>query len=451
MVLLTEPLWLIALKLVVVVLLVLLNAFFVAAEFAIVKVRASQVTVRAREGDPRARVAQHVTGHLDAYLSACQLGITIASLGLGWIGEPAVAALLVPLFSAAGVTSEVLLHTVAFGLAFGFITFLHIVFGELAPKSIAIRHAEHATLSLSRPLHLFYRMFSPAIVVLNGFANRVLRAAGFEPATSTEQGHSEAELREILGGAGKGLADPRSRVLLSLFDLRALRAGDVMTPVTRMVTLDAKKPLEENIRLAEDSGYSRFPLIDGSLDQILGMVHHKDISRIVRKDRPEQSLQDIRREIMMVPESQSAEEVLTQLIKRGLHMSVVADEHGRTVGLLTMEDLFEEVFGSIRDEFDEPEPTYRVLADGHYLIDGTMGVRDLEELVGEPLRRPGITTVSGLVIDAAGRIPMAGETIRLGALEITVREVGRRRVRAVEVRRGPGGRWGEPRQTGRGA
>lgn len=431
-----DPLWLVIAQLVAVVLLVLLNAFFVAAEFAIVKVRITQVAARSRAGDARARIAQHVTGHLDAYLSACQLGITLASLGLGWIGEPAIADLLEPAFVSAGVRDEVLLHTTSFAVAFGLITFLHIVFGELAPKSIAIRHAEDATLALARPLHWFYRAFRPAIVLLNGVANRMLKLAGFEPATGTEQAHSEAELREILAASGQGPREDRSRFLLNLFDLRALKASDVMTPAPRVVALDVRKPLEENVRAAEDAGYSRYPIVDGNLDNVLGMVHQKDIaSRILRKDRPEQSLLDIKRDVQLVPDSQNAEALLQQLIRRGQHLAVVVDEHGRTVGLVTMEDLFEEVFGNIRDEFDEPEQSYKALPDGSWMVDGTMSLHDLDSLCGTRLRRPGVSTLSGLVIEHAGRIPVAGETFRIDGLELTVREVGRRRVRSVEVRR----------------
>lgn len=434
-----DPTWLIAVKLLAVVFLVALNAFFVAAEFAIVKVRQSQLTARARGGDARAKRAVDVSKHLDAYLSACQLGITIASLGLGWIGEPAVAQLIEPLFVGAGITDPVALHTTSFVIAFSFITLLHIVYGELAPKTYAIRRSEDAALALARPLHFFYLLFRPAIAALNGLANRSVKLLGIAPATGDERITSEAELREILAGAGTapgaGRTATRARQLLNLMDLGGLRVADIMTPVSRVVFLDARKTLDENIRLADDTGYSRFPLIDGSPDHVLGMVHYKDIfSRVVRKDRPEQSLVDIRREVLTVPENQLAEGLLADFIRRGAHMAVVVDEHGRTVGICTMEDIFEEVFGNIRDEFDEPEQAWKQLADGIYLVEGSMGVRDLEQLVGKELRRPGITTVSGLVIDALGRLPVAGEALRVDGLEMTVRECGRRRVKSVEVR-----------------
>lgn len=436
-----DPLWLIAGKLLAVIALVALNGFFVAAEFAIVKVRTTQVVARGKSGDARAAMATHVKDHLDAYLSACQLGITMASLALGWIGEPAVADLLEPVFLRAGLEDGVVLHTVSFAIAFGFITFLHIVFGELAPKSIAIRNAENTTLALSRPLHLFYRVFRPAIDLLNGFANWTLHLAGFQPASGTEQAHSRAELREILSRTSRAPATPEAsgspRVLLNLFDLAERKAGDIMTPVTRLVFLDAGKPLADNIHIAEDSGFSRFPLIEGTPDHVLGMVHYKDIANILRKDRPEQTLVDIRRELPNVPEAQSAEAVLTDMLRRGHHMSLVVDEHGRTVGIVTMEDIFEEVFGSIRDEFDEPEVAYKTLTEGIYLVEGTMKVRDLELLLGRDLRRPGVTTVGGLVIDVMGRIPLAGEILKWDGLEFTVREVGRRRVKSVEVRAKP--------------
>lgn len=425
--------------LVAVVGLVLLNAFFVAAEFAIVKVRNTQLSTRIREGDARAAVAKRITGQLDAYLSACQLGITISSLGLGWIGEPAVADVIRPGFEALGVNEPILLHGVAFAIAFSFITFLHIVFGELAPKSIAIRHPEQTALRLARALDFFFVVFSPAIRVLNRASNAVIRVLGFKPATSTEQTHSFAEIREILSGEVGG-PTTRRRAFLNLFDLAEMKAGDVMTPITRVVALDIRKSLEDNVRVADEAGYSRFPLVDGSPDNVVGMVHYKDVfSRIIRKDRPEQTLLDIKRDIMFVPENQSVENLLAELIRRGRHMAMVVDEHGRTIGLVTMEDIFEEVFGSIRDEFDEPEPieqAYRVLGEGHYLVDGTMTLHDLEDLLGAPLRKPGISTVSGWIIDHLGRMPLAGESFRLAdGYQVTLREVGRRRVKVAEFQR----------------
>lgn len=422
-----------ALQIAVVLLLVLLNAFFVAAEFSIVKIRSSQVALRVKEGDPRAALAKRITTHLDAYLAACQVGITFASLGLGWIGEPVVAELLRPVFALLGVADELLLHTVSFVVAFGLITFLHVVFGELAPKTIAIRTAESTALRLARPLHAFYLLFWPLIVGLNGAGNRVVRVLGFAPTGIAEALHSEAELREILLGVNPA---PGSRVqaLLNLLELKALRAGDIMTPVTRVVALDLRKPLEDNLRIAEDSGYSRFPLVDGSLDHVVGMAHFKDLNKILRSDKPEQSLKDIQRGSLFVPEGESVEHLLAELIRRAQHMAIVVDEHGRTVGVVTLEDVFEEVFGSIRDEFDEAEAPYKPLEGGRYVVDGTMGIRDLEALVALKLRKPGVTTVSGYIIESLGRLPMPGERFQLGQMEVAIREVGRRRVKSVEIK-----------------
>jgi CBS domain containing-hemolysin-like protein len=250
---------------------------------------------------------------------------------------------------------------VAFILAFSFITLLHIVFGELAPKTISIRKAEDTTLRLARPLHLFYVLFRPAIAALNGLANRAVLLMGIQPASGDERITSEAELREILAGAGtapgSGRTATRARQLLNLMDLGGLRVGDIMTPVSRVIFLDVRKPLEEVIRQADDAGYSRFPLIDGSPDHVLGMVHYKDIlSRVVRKDRPEQSLLDVRREVVTAPEGQLAENLLAEFIRRGLHMAVVVDEHDTAVGAITLEDVLEEIVGDIEDEFDADRP-----------------------------------------------------------------------------------------------
>jgi len=435
-----DPLPVIAFKLFAVMFLVLLNGFFVAAEFAIVKVRATQLEARVRRGEPGAKRAAHVVEHLDAYLSATQLGITLASLGLGWIGEPAVASLIEPIFFLAGIGDPAIVHTVAFIIAFGFITFLHIVIGELAPKSLAIQKAEGVTLWTSAPLHVFYKIFQPAIWALNSVANALLRSAGMRPATEADLVHSEEELRMLLAesSAKRSLTKKRAEMILNVFELKKLAARNVMTPRPRMVALDVTKPFEENLAHAEESGYTRFPLVEESLDRVVGMVHYRDLVGLARSSATApRSLSAIRRDVIFVPDSKSVEDLLSDLLGRGRHMAIVVDEFGSTAGLVTLEDIFEELFGEIRDEFDvaEAEAAYRKIDEGHYLLEGHMPLHQASALLGVQLQSTDVTTLSGYVVAELGRLPAKGERVKLGAWDGVVREADRKRVKSIEVRR----------------
>ena len=431
----------VVLKLLAVVALVLLNGFFVAAEFAIVKVRATQLASQANQGDRRAKRAQHVTKHLDAYLSATQLGITLASLGLGWIGEPAVASLLVGPLRAMGVASETVLHAIAFTVAFGIITLLHIVVGELAPKSLAIQRAERTTLRTAGPLHAFYVVFKPAIVLLNGLANWLLRLFGIQPASEHEKAHTEEELRMLLAESStkKTLNRQRADILLRVFSLKNLEARNVMTPRPRIEWLDTQRPFDENLRKAEESGYTRFPLAEGDLDRVVGMVHYRDLIRLRQSNAPQKDLSSVRRPVTVVPTTKPLEDLMTELLGRGLHMAIVIDEHGSTAGIVTLEDIFEEIFGEIRDEFDAPEGElpYRVVSEGHFILEGHMPLHQAAALLRVDLSSPDVTTVSGYVVDQLGRLPAKGERFRMGPYEARVRDIERRRIQSVEVWRGP--------------
>lgn len=429
----------IALRLLAVLALVLLNGFFVAAEFAIVKVRGTQIEARLATGEKRAVRAKHVTDHLDAYLSATQLGITLASLGLGWIGEPALAVLVEPLLANFGIANPAIVHTIAFAIAFGIITFLHIVLGELAPKSLAIQRAEGVTLWTARPLHVFYIIFKPAIWALQGVANQLLRAFGVRPASETEVVQSEEELRLLLAHAGKTrvLAKHRAEFILRFFELKDLEARHVMTPRMRIFALDARKTFEENMHIAEDAGYSRFPLVDGDLEHVVGMVHYRDLVTLSR--RPKREMLSIRRSVLFVPESQSTEDLLDSMLRRGLHMAVVTDEFGSTAGIVTLEDIFEELFGEIRDEFDthEVEQMFQDLGDGHFVLDGLTPLHRASAILKEPLENPDVTTLSGYLVAEMGRLPTKGEQVRIGSYEGVVRAVDRRRIQTVELWRAP--------------
>jgi CBS domain containing-hemolysin-like protein len=429
------------LMLLLVVLLVLLNGFFVAAEFAIVKVRSTQLAGRVKKGEARAKRAQHIVDHLDAYLSATQLGITLASLGLGWIGEPAIAHLLESPLAAAGVGSPAVVHTVAFVIAFSIITMMHIIAGELAPKSLAIQRAERVTLLVAGPLHLFYVVFKPFIWALNAMANALLRVFGVKPASEGEMVQSEEELRLIMAEAGRSraVAKRRADVILRVFQLKDLTARDVMTPRTRMTVLDARRSFEDNHAVAEEAGYTRFPLIDGDVDTVVGMVHYRDLANVARGKAPRKDLNAIKRPVLFVPDSKPVEDVLDEMLRRGVHMAIVTDEHGSTAGLLTLEDIFEELFGEIRDEFDtaEGEPTAMDLGGGHFVLDGLLPLHQVERLLGVELAEEDATTLSGHIVALLGHLPAKGERFKLGPYDGLVRDVARRRIHTVEVWRVP--------------
>lgn len=421
--------------------LVLLNGFFVAAEFAIVKVRTSQLATLAQSGDKRAVRAAGMVDHLDAYLSATQLGITLASLGLGWIGEPAVAAIIEPLIQRF-TDSATVLHTISFTIAFGTITFLHIVFGELAPKSLAIQKAQGTTLAIARPLRWFYLVFRPAIWLLNGTANAFLRLVGIGPASEAERVHSEEELRLLLAESGKAraLSTRRMQILLNVMDLKERTVEEIMVPRPDIVALSTSAPLSESLRVARESGYTRFPLAkDGNLDQVIGMVHLKDMLWFSQTAPAEASIVPLARDVPVVPETVRVEMLLDRFLKRRAHMALVIDEHGGTAGLVTLEDVLEEFVGEIQDEFDVEEQTLiRPLARESWVIEGVAPLRRVSEVLGVDLDdEVDATTFGGYVVETLGRVPTPGTELDVHGYRAVVRSADRKRVKTVQVTRPP--------------
>lgn len=428
----------IAFKLFVVLFLVLLNGFFVATEFALVKVRATQLESDAARGHKRAKMALHLARHLDAYLSACQLGITLASLGLGWIGEPIFADLLQPLFQLLNVESEKLQHSLSFGIGFSVITFLHIVVGEMAPKSLAIRLAQPTVLWIAYPMRWFYLAMYPFIWVLNESALLILRAIGLEPAHESEGVHSEDELRLVLASSQKQLGASRfSRdIVQNALDLRRRVARDVMRPRNELTVLDTQASIAECLDVAEKSRYSRFPLCeDGDLDRTLGVVHIKDLFALRLKVRTGAELLPAARKIVYVPETARLEKLLQLLLERKLHLAVVVDEYGGTVGLVTMENIVEELIGQIQDEFDQEKPLLTRSSETTWEAAGALPLHELEELVGVPVRAEDVTTTSGWVTQRLGGFPKVGDTVTVGNCELRVEEMEGTRVARLRVTR----------------
>jgi CBS domain containing-hemolysin-like protein len=425
----------ILLRILAVLVLVLLNGFFVAAEFALVKVRDTQLVGLVHKGHRRAKVATYILERLDSFLSAAQLGITLTSLGLGWIGEPVFLALLKPVFAAFALESEKLQHGLAFAIGFSVITFLHISAGEQAPKWLAIQRPLPTALWVAYPMLWFYRISYPFVVALNGASQWLLRQVGIEPVSEAEKSHSEEELRLLIVGSEKKVPRALGRsIVLNALDLRRRVVRDVMRPRQEITAFDTEASIAECLELAEKSRYSRFPLWEGGdPDKTLGVVHIKDLYAMRLKARSGADLAPAARKLIYVPETARLERLLQLLLERKLHMAIVVDEYGGTLGLVTLENILEELVGQIQDEFDQEKPLLIKTSDTTWEIAGTLPLHDLETLVGEPLQEEGITTASGWVTQRLGGFPKVGDSIAIARNRLRVEEMDGMRVARLSV------------------
>ena len=411
--------------------LVLLNGFFVAAEFAIVKVRSSQIELRAQAGSSLAKLAHHMITHLDAYLSATQLGITLASLGLGWIGESVVSQIVINVMEFFGFQgSQELAHRIALPISFAVITVLHIVFGELAPKSLAIQRSEATTLAVTLPLRFFYYLFMPFIWILNGFANLVLRSMGIRPIHGAEV-HTAEELRLLFEQSAEGgvLVDSQHELLENVFEFNERMVKQIMVPRTRMVAIDVNIPEPELMELIFEEGYSRLPVYDGSIDNIVGVLYVKDILSQMRLGEPI-IIEKLMRPAYFVPETKKINRLLQQFQRRHMHMAIVTDEFGGVSGIVTIEDIIEELVGEIQDEYDEEMPIVERLSDFEYKVNGGAPVPDANDYLPFPLPEgEDYETVGGLVTMVYGHIPdNLTEVADFNEYEIRVLDKSDRRV-----------------------
>lgn len=415
---------------------ILINGFFVAAEFALVKVRSTQLQAAVDEGSSVAKFAQTVTRNLEAYLSACQLGVTIASIALGMAGEPLVAALIEPLMVKMGIESVAVIKGVSFSLAFGGVTAFHVVLGELTPKCIAIRRSLGTALVVARPLHLFYVIFKPAIFVLNGTANFLLRRVfKIDAVSETELAHSEEELRHIVAESQKSkeVTETEKDILLNALALNDLCARDIMTPRNQVISLDAADSFEANLKVAVESKHTRFPLVEGHLDQTIGIIHIKDLLRLVKDG--ETDLKKIRREIMPVPEMMPIDKLLRIFLEKHAHLALAVDEYGGAVGVVTLDNVVEEIVGDIQDEFDAEKPELTRINDDEFVVEGTLNLYELADLAGIKIESEDVTTIGGYVTHLIGHLPKAGERTQIEDWEVIAVKADQRRVQQLRFKR----------------
>ncbi|MGM1047910.1 MAG: hemolysin family protein [Bacillota bacterium] len=421
------------LNLLLVFLLVLLNGVFVAAEFSLVKMRQSRLTQLVSEGNRMAGVALKVNRKLDAYLSATQLGITLTSLGLGWIGEPAISKLLVePLMYRMGMTDGVLITTISVAIGFCIITFLHIVLGELAPKSLAIQRTEGTALLLSAPLLWFYRIFLPVIWVLNASANGILRLVGIEPASEAEAAHSEEEIRILMNESAKsGVIDENEMKLMdNLFDFSDLRAREVMLPRTDLDVLYTNLSLDENLKILTETRHSRYPVASENKDRIIGFIHITDL--LMAPTEQQRDLAAIARPIMDVPESMEISQVLRLMQTRHEQMALVVDEYGGTAGILTAEKILEEIVGDLYDEFEDERPEVEVNGD-MISVDGRMLIEHVNDLTGVVIEEQKVDSIGGWLFKELEGNPHKGKKIVFDGVVFEVEEATRLRITRVNI------------------
>ncbi len=414
--------------------LVFLNGFFVAAEFAIVKVRLSQIQVKAGSSFS-ARVAESVVSNLDGYLAATQLGITLASLGLGWIGEGVVSEIIIASMNGLGlaVTDETA-HAWALPISFVLITVLHIVFGELAPKSLAIRYPTRTTMALAGPLKVFYLVFRPFIWALNGFANFILKTIGIQPAGHSEI-HSEEELKLIVAESAEGGAIENSEreLIQNVFDFDDRMVRQSLKPRNQISAISVNMPLPEAARKALDEGYSRYPVYEESMDKIIGFILTKDLLDILLH-KPDKGMRDILRPMLFIPSNKKLAQVLQTFQKEHTQIAIVVNEFGGTVGILTLEDILEELVGEIQDEYDVELPIVEKIGEQTFRIQAQNPVDEINDFLPVPFQE-GKTyiTLAGLILESSDAIPKEEETLTIGSYQIKILKMNQSSPEIIEV------------------
>lgn len=415
--------------------LVLLNGFFVAAEFAIVRVRGSQIELQIKSGSTAAKLARRITHNMDGYLAATQLGVTIASLGLGVVGEDVVTKIALNVFSLFGVviTSGFVIN-VCHVVAFVVITVFHIVFGELAPKSIAIQRSVRTTLAVSVPLQFFFVLCKPFIWLLNGFATFLLKLIGIN-SVSEEAHHSSEELQYLLEqGKESGALDSNEHELIkNVFDFNERVVKNIMVPRTKISGVDVDTSREELVELLVSEGYSRMPVYQDSIDKIIGIVHAKDILPLLVKNA-DFELKDIIRKPYFIPETKKINDLMAELQQKRLQIAIILDEFGGTAGMVTLEDIVEELVGEIQDEYDEEKPIVEKVSDNEFIVNAGASIYDANGHLPHDLPEDGdFDTVGGWVSEVFGKIPEVGEHKEADGYNITVLKKSEQNIESVKL------------------
>ncbi len=412
---------------------VLLNGFFVAAEFALVKVRGGQIDELVRQGRPFANTARWLADRLDGSLSACQFGITMASLALGWVGEPAFARLLEPVFHAVGITSEAALHTTGFIVAFTIITALHLVIGEQAPKIFAIRKPEVMVLWCAAPLKLFYILFYPFLVVLSFTTSQLLRLVGIENASEHETPHTEAEILALVQAShGHGeLTHSENQLIQAVFEFDDTICRRVMVPRSDVIFFDVDQPFSECLEIVKNSKHTRYPLCEDTLEQVVGIIHIKDLVGVDSEAGTD--LRKLARPPHHVPETMPISQLLRHFQKSHQLMAIVVDEHGTVVGIVTLENVLEQIIGPVDDEFDTEIPDIIPEGDGQFIVQGSTHLDVINKQFGLELDAVDVDTMAGIMLERVGRVLKVGDEVEFGSIVGKVVEVDGARVKLIRL------------------
>ncbi len=424
-------------NLLIIVLLLFFNAFFVAAEFALVGVRKTRIKQLANEGNFNAKLALDAIKNIDRYIAAVQLGITIASLGIGWVGESTLAKLLLPIFHFLPLKAEIIAaHSLAVTISFALITILHVVIGELMPKSIALQFPVGTTLWVAKPMYVVTRLFAPMIFLLNGLGNSLLRLLKIEPAPAHQAVYSTEELNMLIDASYKGgvLNQKEAEILQNVFKFSDLTAQDVMIPRPDMVCMPIDAKTEDIYKIIIDNQYTRYPIYKENIDDIIGFLHTKDLFSVM-VNKEEINLSSLIREKFYVPETMPIEKLAQEFQKRKFQMAIVVDEFGGTSGLVTHEDVLEEIFGEVQDEFDDEECEFSKISENEYEVCGKYRIDEFSEKFGINLDDEDITTIGGYVVKMLGRIPITNDEVTDEYFKYTISEMDSSRIVKIKIRK----------------
>ena len=424
-------------NLLIIVLLLFFNAFFVAAEFALVGVRKTRIKQLANEGNFNAKLALDAIKNIDRYIAAVQLGITIASLGIGWVGESTLAKLLLPIFHFLPLKAEIIAaHSLAVTISFALITILHVVIGELMPKSIALQFPVGTTLWVAKPMYVVTRLFAPMIFLLNGLGNSLLRLLKIEPAPAHQAVYSTEELNMLIDASYKGgvLNQKEAEILQNVFKFSDLTAQDVMIPRPDMVCMPIDAKTEDIYKIIIDNQYTRYPIYKENIDDIIGFLHTKDLFSVM-VNKEEINLSSLIREKFYVPETMPIEKLAQEFQKRKFQMAIVVDEFGGTSGLVTHEDVLEEIFGEVQDEFDDEECEFSKISENEYEVCGKYRIDEFSEKFGINLDDEDITTIGGYVVKMLGRIPITNNEVTDEYFKYTILEMDSSRIVKIKIKK----------------